>query len=268
MDDRILSHYSKNPETDRLNQDWFILERIRTEYLLKKLLPPPPCQVLDIGGGTGVYSFFLAEKGYTVHLIDPVPIHIQRAEEFQKDNKTKLASIQIGNAIHLHEHDESMDAVLMFGPLYHLIETEHRFQALKEAHRVLRKGGLFLGVGISKYASYMDGFLSKFLLDEEYRMIVENDLNTGRHINPTDKEYFTTSYFHHPTHLKKEIEQAGFADVRLVAIEGPSWAYPDMEELLVKNQKASNKILEFIELMESDESIIGASAHFMGIGRK
>lgn len=268
LDDKILSYYSKNPEIDRLEKDWFVLERLRTEWLLKKVLPPPPGQILDIGGGAGVYSFFLADLGYSVHLVDPVPIHVKQAEDIQNSRTEKLSSIKIGDALHVNHNDECMDAVLMFGPLYHLLEGRDRIMALSEAFRVLKKGGLFLGAAISRYSSYMDGFFSKFLLDGDYREIVERDLRSGLHINNTEKDYFTTAYFHHPDGLKKEIEQSGFTDVRIIAVEGPGWAYPNMAELLLKDRETGRKILEFIEMMESDESIIGASAHFMGIGKK
>jgi len=55
------------------------LEFLRTQQLLRRRLPPPPARILDVGGGTGIHARWLAAAGYTVHLIDPVPGHVERA---------------------------------------------------------------------------------------------------------------------------------------------------------------------------------------------
>lgn len=51
----------------------------RTLELLERWLPPAPARVLDIGGGPGRYVAWLAERGYTVQLLDPVPKHVRQA---------------------------------------------------------------------------------------------------------------------------------------------------------------------------------------------
>ena len=49
--------------------------------LLDRLLPAPPAHVLDVGGGPGTYAAPLARRGYQVHLVDPVPLHVDQARE-------------------------------------------------------------------------------------------------------------------------------------------------------------------------------------------
>ncbi len=53
-----------------------VLERVRTQELLARFLPPPAATVLDVGGSTGVHADWLARRGYSVHLIDPVEEHV------------------------------------------------------------------------------------------------------------------------------------------------------------------------------------------------
>jgi hypothetical protein len=72
----ILDYYSTGREAGRLAKGIGPLELVRTQELLKRYLPPPPGVILDVGGGPGSYSFWLASLGYAVHLIDVVPLHI------------------------------------------------------------------------------------------------------------------------------------------------------------------------------------------------
>ena len=55
-------------------------------------MPSAPAVVLDIGGAAGAYAFPLADQGYEVHLIDPVPLHIEQAQEYAKHTSKQLAS--------------------------------------------------------------------------------------------------------------------------------------------------------------------------------
>ena len=77
MDPEIVAHYEEGVERDRLG-GWS-LERLRTEELLGRLLPPPPARILDVGGGPGRYAAWLSGRGYSVTLLDPVSLHVQQA---------------------------------------------------------------------------------------------------------------------------------------------------------------------------------------------
>src|SRR5207237_579114 len=144
----ILKHYESQNEAERLFQGRSRLEFTRSQELIRRYLPPPPASVLDVGGGPGVYACWLAREGYTVHLVDATPLHVEqarRASEAQPDYP--VASVSLGDARKLEWPDESVDAVLLMGPLYHLTERQDRLAALREAKRVLRSGGyLFAAV--------------------------------------------------------------------------------------------------------------------------
>ena len=63
----------------------------------------------------------LAEAGYEVHLVDPVPLHVAQADAASRARASgRLASARVGDARRLDVPDASADAVLMLGPLYHL----------------------------------------------------------------------------------------------------------------------------------------------------
>jgi SAM-dependent methyltransferase len=104
-----------------------------------------------------------------------------------------------------------VDGVLLLGPLYHLTCRDDRLQALREAYRVVRPGGVIAAAAISRFASTYDGLLRGFLEDSRFEEIVERDVREGQHRNPTGRpEWFTTAYFHHPEELRDEVIEVGF----------------------------------------------------------
>jgi ubiquinone/menaquinone biosynthesis C-methylase UbiE len=182
--------------------------------------------------------------------------------------KTPLASCTIGDARRLEFDDEVADAVLLMGPLYHLVEASDRRQALDEAWRVLKPGGRLFAVGISRFASSIDGLASGYLQDPVFREIVRRDLADGQHRNPAQKRgYFTTAFFHHPAELADEVAQAGFRKTALLAIEGMSYLVHDLAGLW-GNDDLREFVLDLIGKLEGEPSLIGASPHLMCVGEK
>ena len=227
IDPAIESHYGTGYERARLFPDGQpSLEFVRSLELLGRLLPAPPARVLDVGGGPGTYAAPLARRGYRVHLVDPVPLHVEQARQAARSSPAASFTTALGDARDLAEPDASQDAVLLFGPLYHLPEAAHRQRALAQARRVLMPGGRLLAVAVCRFASLLDGLYTGRLDDPVFRPIVDQDLADGQHRNPDPvgrPEFFTTAYFHTPDGLAQEIGQAGFTGVAVYGVEGPGW---------------------------------------------
>ena len=261
----IEAFYSQSDESQRLTNQWGELERLRTESLLGLHLPPPPAVLFDIGGAAGVYAVPLAKQGYHVHLIDPVELHLQQASAYAAQSGVSLASVTKGDARELDVPAGSADAVLLLGPLYHLPERPDRLQALREAHRILSPGGVLLAAAISRFASLIDGLGQGWFRDAEFRKIVAADLACGRHSNPTGQlAWFTTAYFHRPEELAAEVREAGFADIAICAIEGPVWSAAFFGEAW-NDPEQRRDLLHFLNLIEREHSVLGASGHLMAI---
>jgi ubiquinone/menaquinone biosynthesis C-methylase UbiE len=265
----IAHYYAEADEAARLQTGWFRLERARTQELILRHLPPAPATVIDAGGGAGVYACWLAKLGYSVHLIDPVPKHVEQARAVSAQQPDHpLASAEVGDARHLARADASADAVLLLGPLYHLVEKEDRLACLREAYRVLRTGGLVWGAGISHFASLFDSLSSGFFDDPAFAPILARDLEDGQHRNPTDNPiYFTDAYFHRPGELSREFLAAGFHVDAVVAIEGPGWLARDFDRLW-NDPVQQERLLAAVRKVEREPSVLGASAHIMAIGQK
>jgi len=139
--DPILDHYAQFDEDARLSGAFGESECARTRELIARYLPTAPAEIIDVGGGTGAHAFWLASRGYRVHLVDLVPRHVDTAAARQAVHAPALTSLTVGDARHLAFPDGSADLVVLAGPLYHLIERKERLRALRESHRVLRRGG-------------------------------------------------------------------------------------------------------------------------------
>jgi ubiquinone/menaquinone biosynthesis C-methylase UbiE len=263
-----LGHYEQVDEDSRLLQGWGQLELARTQELILRALELAPAKILDVGGGSGIYSAWLASLGYEVHLLDLVPKHIEQARSSSARQAQPIASMRVGDARHLEEKDNSVDAVLLLGPLYHLTEQQDRLACLQEALRVLRSGGLVFAAAISRFASLFDSVRNGFFADPLFAPILDRDLTDGQHRNPTGNPiYFTTAFFHRPGELSRELIAAGFRVESLVAIEGPGWLARDFDDLWT-DRALRQRILETIRRVEREPSIIGASPHILAIGRK
>jgi ubiquinone/menaquinone biosynthesis C-methylase UbiE len=263
IDPAIESHYGLGGERSRLFPDRTpSLEFVRTLELLDRLLPAPPARVLDVGGGPGTYAAPLAARGYRVHLLDPVGLHVEQARQAAGSGPAAAFTAGLDDARQLPVPDQSQDAVLLFGPLYHLTGAADRRQALSEARRVLRPGGRLLAMAICRFASLLDGLYRDWLDDPQFRPIVDQDLVNGQHRNPDPvgrPEFFTTAYFHTPHGLTGEIETAGFTGVACYGVEGPGW--PLRTEWADPQRR--EQILFAARSVETEPCLMGFSQHLI-----
>lgn len=269
IEKEIESYYLKGGESERLiGVAQGELEQERTLDILRRHLPAAPAAVFDIGGAAGIYAFPLASQGYSVHLIDPVALHLEQARARSAATGIELTAIALGDARTLDVADGVADAVLLLGPLYHLIERGDRLGALREARRILKPGGVVFAAAISRFASLIDGLASGAFQDAEFRKIVARDLASGQHRNTTSNPaYFTTAYFHRPEELAAELGDAGFGGVRVLAVEGPAWATSYFRQAW-SDDLERGELLRFLSLVEEEPAILGASAHLMAIGSR
>lgn len=268
MTDRLVAWYrDHDDEAGRLGRPMGRLEHARTMDVLARHLPPPPATVLDVGGGPGAYAVPLAGAGYEVALLDLVPLHVAQARDRAAVTGVTLASAQVGDARSLPYHDDTADAVLLLGPLYHLHEEADRIAVLKEAARVARPGAPVIAAGISRYASALDGLRRELLSDPKFAAIVEADLQTGRHDNPDDDpRYFTTAYFHEPGQLEAEARTAGLEAMATLAIEGPAALLEDVGERLDDPERRM-LLLDVLRRLEAIPSLCGVSWHHVVVAR-
>jgi ubiquinone/menaquinone biosynthesis C-methylase UbiE len=264
--EEIIEHYAGYDESQRLTDGFGSLERERTKALVKRYLPPPPANILDVGGATGAYTFWLAGLGHHVHLVDIVPRHIDQARQrSQASNVPELASIRVGDARTLEFPDTCADVVMMHGPLYHLTTRDDRLQALREAKRVLRPGGVLLAFAITRYAGVTYGITQGYVFDPEYLAMTKREVKTGQRRDPPDWLHtFPQAHFHHPDELKDELTEVGLVHEATLGVIGPAWLVPDLDESWQDAEKRQY-ILAVAQMLEH-ESVLGP--RLMAVARK
>jgi len=261
----IIRHYENIEEGRRITESLGRLELARTREVLLRHLPGRPCRILDVGGATGVHASWLAGLGHDVHVVDVVPRHVESVERLEIGPGRITA--ELGDARRLSSANASFDAVLLLGPLYHLTHPADRIRAWTEARRVVRTGGFVFAAAISRFASLFDGLARGYLFDPHFRQIAEQDLRDGQHRNPSERpHYFTTAYFHHPEGLRDEAEEAGLEVIDLVGVEGlAGWMNGLAEQW--ETDEGREAILFSARAVESEESLLGLSAHLLAVTR-
>lgn len=264
IDEHIRSYYDLGGEQQRLTTRSVAgaLELERVRHLVQGRLEPRSA-ILDVGGATGVHAAWLADLGHRVTLLDPVASQVEVASHIG------TFEAHVGDARDLDAGDASVDAVLLFGPLYHLAERDERLRALGEAARVLKPGGLVFAQGISRLAAFSDrvhhrdGFEGLGAEDLEV-------LQTGRWAG--DGVGFPAGHFHSAPELSAELSAAGFDDIELYGVEGPHAnalePVPESEELLAQAFRLVETLEETLVTQGLSPAILAHySPHILAIGR-
>ncbi|HBF3048879.1 TPA: class I SAM-dependent methyltransferase [Clostridioides difficile] len=153
----LIDFYNTYDEDSRLALKHGMVEFLTTMHYIDKYIKSGDC-VLEIGAATGRYSHTLARHGYDVDAVELVEHNI---EVFHKNTQSnENISITQGNAMDLSVFpDNKYDITLLLGPLYHLYNKEDKQQALHEAIRVTKPGGVvFAAYVISDGCLIDEGF--------------------------------------------------------------------------------------------------------------
>ena len=269
IDKDVLAKYNAGIEKGRLHKDLGLIEFERTKEILCEMLPPPPAVLYDIGGGYGEYAFWLTSLGYEVHLFDLSEKNIEMAHEMEAETGLTLAAAELADAREINRPNASADAILLFGPLYHIIEREERALCLKECRRLLKPNGLLFTANITCFARllhYVSIYDKNPIIDDiAIFAAMEKTVKTG--INtPLSTSTMGHAYFHRPNELKEELEASGFADVDLRGVIGPCWMITNLDEAWPDPVKRE-AIMRVVRLLEKEESMMGFSTHFLSISR-
>lgn len=262
----IIDFYGRYDEDNRMAGN--ALEYLRCKEIILRYLIDREMDVVDIGGATGAFSFWLASLGHSVNLADITPKHIEIANNRQQELGIRLSSAVLCDARQLPYENERFDLALLMGPLYHLQDKKDRIKCLREAFRVLKPNGILISEAITRYASMLDGFFLNLIDDPDFVPIMLRDIATGLHTDTSAcAEYFTDAYFHLPNEVSEELSEAGFQFVNLIAVTSFGHLIPDVNTKLM-DEAFQKKLLSTIRLVEESPSIMGISSHIIGIGKK
>lgn len=268
--DEIYDFYNNGAEIGRLERGLGIVEFHRTKEILSRYIDGGKV-IYDIGGGIGMYAAWLVKKGNEVHLIELA----DNAVEYAKANMMQDCQFiaETGNALNINRPDESADIVLLMGPLYHLRDREERLQSLRESLRVLKKGGLLVAAGISKFSSMTWGLSvygekNDFIDDPVFFDMIKGEMITGNHIRPKEyPKFIAESYFTTSEEMKAEVAEVSFTVEKAIAVEGCIWFTPHLTEKW-EDEASRERLLDIVRITESEPEMMGMSPHFLVVARK
>lgn len=252
--------------------EWHRLERHRVEYgvtmrAFQEYLPPAPARIADIGGSTGRYSIELARRGYEVTLIDLS----SKCLEFAR-GKAAEANVRLADCIHADARnlsmlaDASFDAVLLMGPLYHLLEHGQRVRAVREAHRILRPGGRVFAAFVSRTSTIQCAAGRSPEYIENFAAAAESVLTTGILRDPVASEGWPEAWLSHPAEVPPLMAEGGFQQIALMNVE--ALVYELEEKINAACEDLHRRWIDLIYRLCRDPSVLGGGGHLLYVGSK
>lgn len=258
----ITDFYNNSSEETRLDEGMGVFEYERVKCLIEKHLPKAESTILDVGGGTGKYSEWLACNGHIVHMIEPIEKHIKQAQIRNSRSKKKF-TIHCGESQNLEFPDNFADLVILHGPLYHLQDKRDREATIREARRVVKQGGIILGFGINYTASTLTGLLNGFFHRQPYFEMCMSELSNGIHNPPSEYPWMLAeAYCHRPEELRAEFTHQDLTYLNLYAVEGMAWLDQGYFVSMTDESK-KKRLLELINVTENEIGLLPFSPHMM-----
>ena len=251
MSDEVKLYYKGYDEAARLHRDKaHKIEFLTTTHYFDKILPPGS-RVLDVCAGCGDYAFYLANKGHNVFACDLAENHVEAMRA--NPDAHKLAGAETANALDLSKFENnSFDAVLCMGALYHLFEEAERERCVAECLRVLKPGGIFAFAYLNRNATIIAEFC------------------WGRNVVPpveilkTGKLYV----FYSMDFGEAQALAAKFPLEKIANVGVDGLIYPLAERLNTLTEEGFAAYMEYHLATCEQPSIIGHSDHGLWIGKK
>jgi ubiquinone/menaquinone biosynthesis C-methylase UbiE len=238
---------------------------------LKTYLPETG-HILDLGGGPGRYTIWLAQQGYRVTLADISAdmLDLARGKIKESGVEDNVEAIIKADARDLSSwSDATFDAVLALGPFYHLPEKKDRQLATMEILRVLQPHGLAFIALMPKLA-----FLRRalYLTDERHHLLNgawrQNLLERGTFENDIPGR-FTYGFGVEVSQVKPAFERFGFETIGLFSLESFTAGLETiLTEIYQDDPGLYQEVIELIIEYAEDPSLLGMALHILYVGQK
>jgi demethylmenaquinone methyltransferase/2-methoxy-6-polyprenyl-1,4-benzoquinol methylase len=180
------------------------MHRLWKERFVARVKPRPGEEILDMAGGTGDVAFRMAQRGAHVTVADINPEMLAVGRERAERRSLEHLSWKVENAEALSFSDASFDAYTIVFGIRNVTDIP---AALREAHRVLKRGGRFYCMEFS--SSDWPGFSNLYDLWASNAIprigkAVANDEDSYRYLVESIRR------FPRPNAFKAMIANAGF----------------------------------------------------------
>lgn len=268
---RIAKYYGQFDEWSRLDTPEGRLELPIVLGILDGFLKPAS-RVLDLGGGPGRYTVELSNRGYRVSLGDLSPelVEIAKGKVATLGNPALVEGLDVVNALDLSRYATgSFDAILLFGPLYHLTKSEEIDACLGEVRRVLKTDGLVFGIYMPRTEGIRHIVERSFFSPAQVDARVLSELAaTGVFHNASESGFQEGMYLDTET-LRGHFRKAGFDEIHLRSIRGVGYGMEEKILGLAETDRGRfDAIMALIEKTATEPGIVESCGHAVYIGKK
>lgn len=254
-EEELIKYYNKFNEDKRLCTKHGQIEfQTAMKYITDLLEDNHELKIIDIGAGTGKYSIALDHMGYDVTAVELVKHNLRVIQK----NDSHIRSIQ-GNATDLKTFsNNSFDMVLLFGPMYHLIDKEDKIKALNEAKRIVKdKGYILISYCMNEYAIIQHGFIDHHILESN------NSIDDTFHIQSQSNDLYSFVRLKDINELK---DICGLKRYKILAQDGPTEYIK--KEINKMNDDELKVFLDYHLATCEYPELLGASRHILDILQK
>jgi SAM-dependent methyltransferase len=256
--------YGFDYEATRLERNSIVEYAITARYLDRYIADSTV--VADVGVGVGHYSERLARRGCHLHLVDVsqrlLDATVSRLREAGLADQ--IASVHFASATEMSAlSDGGCDAVVLLGPLYHLGDAGERCQAVREAARILRPGGLIFAAGINRI-TYLWDILHDAPDSIASRAAFFNRYMQDGNFDPALEGFPPTVHMATAAEFQGELNTA-FAQVVFAGTE--SFAGKLGSQFLGASAASQVVWLDLVEQTGTTPEGLGITDHFLYIGR-
>ncbi|MCG7343728.1 class I SAM-dependent methyltransferase [Sporosarcina sp. ACRSL] len=253
---------------ETVTYEWDRLERHKVEFeLTKRYLNryiKPTDKVLDLGGGPGKYSLYLAERGCDVTLADLSGKNVEFALRMANEQGVPLKGLQVDGRDLSAIEDDQFDYVLCMGPMYHLKTEEDRAKTIRECLKKLKPNGIIFVAFISSYSFVWD------YLIRNPELILNSDRKSELYKIVEDKDFtgtgFSDNFYISPKNVLPFFNQFNLDKLHLLNSE--SFLYLREPELLEQKTEVIDAWLDLAEQVCEREDLLSIAEHIMYIGKK
>lgn len=253
----VIDFYNNYDEDGRLMRKSRMPEYLTTMKYIEKYLSSDS-KIIEIGAGTGRYSVTLAEKGYDVTAVELVPHNIEKMKKKVKTHhKIKIFE---GNACNLSAfQSDAYDIVLLLGPMYHLFNDEDKHQALSEAIRVAKPGGVVFASYCNNDTSMYKFFYTNKVLKYLEKRLIKEDYHTVS----SSEEVFE---LYRKSDIDRLIQSYDVTRLHFVGVDMLSYLFDDRFDFL--SDREFEEYMKFLSNLCEREDCVGLSIHMLDIFRK
>ncbi|MDW6057919.1 methyltransferase domain-containing protein [Streptomyces sp. FXJ1.4098] len=269
----MAAFYDADPEREWQRTRCGPYHRLETEVIHQQVLAGlRPCsRILDIGSGPGVHALELARRGHLIALSDlsANSLDSARARFHQAGLEGHLLGTQHGPAQHLAVSAGQFDVVLIFGPLYHLLDDADAIEALRRAATAMKPGGRLHAIFLTR-TSVLRDLLKRGRFEEMTALIDGGYLGHGRYqplSQASADDYMPPTRTHRLAEAEDLLRAAGLEVTARYSLEGvAAWMRPYVDQAAAEHaafaalSRAVRSTTQLGELLEAGDHFLLSAA--------